>query len=143
MPNHENHLRAPAAVTAAPSQASQQTIHRSTKSTALRCLIAIRDKTASLTKVSRGPQLLRQLRDLPALPSCVADGQAQDVRAVGKHRDCQTVHVGPQLWLRGCRAAQLTLPVLICKPRSMHQGFKLCCAQTPLVARTESDRGVW
>ena len=96
--------------------------------------------TAALTEIPRGPQLLRQLRDLPALPFCVTDGQAQNVRAVGERRDCQTINIGPQLWLCGCCAAQLTLPVHICKPRSWHQGLQLCCAQTPLVARTEPQQ---
>ena len=113
---------------AARSRALWQTLHAQATSPALPCLIAIRRTTASLTEVPRGPQLLCQLRDLPALPCSVADGQAQNVRAVGERRDCQSVHVGPQLRLSGGRDVQLTLPVLFCRPRSLLKEEGPCCA---------------
>ena len=105
---------------------------------ALPCLIACRSQLLQLTEVPRGPQLLRQLRDLPALPCSVADGQAQDVRAVGERRDSQSIHVGPQLRLCGCRAVQLTLPVLICGPKRERA---VLCMRTPLVSRSEPKQG--
>ena len=47
---------------------------------------------------------------------------------MGERRNCQSVHVGPQLRLCGCRDAQLTLPVLICRPR---RGRAVLCMKHP------------